>query len=395
MVTEVSRQSWGGRLMNSIRGVLFGLILFVGSFVLLWWNESRAVRDYQNINELRDKTVAVQPESIARAHDGQPVHVTGEAETPEVLEDPQFGVSQVAIRLRRTVEMYQWRENERSETRKKIGGGTETVTEYSYDREWAGDVINSSGFKQASGHENPSTMPYEDWQDTADQVTLGSYTLSPPLVRKLDFFETLIPRDPNLPAGAGVEGRHIYFGENPKSPEIGDVRISFQVVEPDTVSVVARQSGSELTPWRTANGTDYSRVQRGTHTLESMMDQAESEARMQTWILRGVGWLLMALGIGMVLKPLSVMGDVIPLLGNLIGGGIAVVAGLVSAVLTLATIAIAWIAVRPLIGVPLLVVAAALLFLQWKKSRADKAAVRAAETRPAPPPPPPPPPPGA
>lgn len=75
----------------------------------------------------------------------------------------------------------------------------------------------------------------------------------------------------------------------------------------------------------------------------------------------------------MALKPLSVFGDVIPFLGSLIGGGIAVVAGRVSAALTLITIGIAWIAVRPMIGVPLLVVATVLIFLQWKKGRADKA----------------------
>ena len=51
--------------------------------------------------------------------------------------------------------MYQWKEHESRETRKKLGGGTETVTTYEYKKEWASGRIDSSSFKKTDGHESP------------------------------------------------------------------------------------------------------------------------------------------------------------------------------------------------------------------------------------------------
>ena len=41
--TDVSHTSWGGRIKTSFKGLLFGLILFLGAFPLLFWNEGRAI----------------------------------------------------------------------------------------------------------------------------------------------------------------------------------------------------------------------------------------------------------------------------------------------------------------------------------------------------------------
>ena len=37
--TEVTGQSWFSRLTGAITGVLIGIVLFLISFPLLWWNE--------------------------------------------------------------------------------------------------------------------------------------------------------------------------------------------------------------------------------------------------------------------------------------------------------------------------------------------------------------------
>ena len=39
--TEVTRKGYGTRIGESITGILFGLILFIASFVLIFWNEGR------------------------------------------------------------------------------------------------------------------------------------------------------------------------------------------------------------------------------------------------------------------------------------------------------------------------------------------------------------------
>ena len=49
--TEVSSQSWFGRIGNAFKGILVGLILVAIAFGLLFWNEGRAVKRYKTLKE--------------------------------------------------------------------------------------------------------------------------------------------------------------------------------------------------------------------------------------------------------------------------------------------------------------------------------------------------------
>lgn len=369
MATTVTHTSWGSRLGSSIKGIFVGILLFFGSFVLLWWNEHRAVLSYQDIHEMRNAASSVSAESLSENNDGNLVHVTGRAVTDAILTDPEFGVSANAIHLRREVEMFQWEEKIERKTQKKLGGG-ETVTETPvYRKIWSGRLIDSTDFREPAGHQNPATLPYGDWGGQANKVTLGAFSLDTTLIRDLSFYETLPPREGNLLEAGNVQGDYIFKGENMQSPQVGDVRISFQIVPQDIISVVARQARGLLVPWSNSRGKSDFRIQRGEHTLVAMMEQAKKEAQMMAWILRGAGWLLMTIGLASIFKPLSVLGDVVPFIGNLIGGGIGLISALVSLGLSLITIGIAWVAVRPLVGVPLLVAAGGLLVWRLLKSR--------------------------
>jgi hypothetical protein len=99
-------------------------------------------------------------------------------------------------------------------------------------------------------------------------------------------------------------------------------------------------------------------VEYGTRSAEAMFKAAQEQNRLFTWILRGVGWFLMFLGLTMIFRPIAVLADVVPLFGTLLGAGIGIFAGLTSLVLSLVTIAVAWIFYRPLLGITLLVLAA-------------------------------------
>merc|ERR1719277_2600711 len=58
------------------------------------------------------------------------------------------------LRLRTCVEVFQWEEQEHSETKKdNLGGGETTVKTYSYQKAWCSSAVDSSGFKQG-GHQN-------------------------------------------------------------------------------------------------------------------------------------------------------------------------------------------------------------------------------------------------
>ena len=159
--TETSSQSIFGRLGDAIKGVLFGLVLIPLAIVLLFWNEGRAVKTAASLKEGAAAVVAVSAAAVVPANEGKLVHLSGEATTSDVVRDPLFGVAQQALRLTRTVEMFQWQEEKKSETQKKLGGGTETQTTYTYTKNWAGQVIRSSEFKQPAENANPAAMIWD------------------------------------------------------------------------------------------------------------------------------------------------------------------------------------------------------------------------------------------
>jgi hypothetical protein len=68
-------------------------------------------------------------------------------------------------------------------------------------------------------------------------------------------------------------------------------------------------------------------------------------------------------------KPLSVLADVLPIAGSIVGVGVGIFAFVASLALSLITIAIAWIFYRPMLGIPLLVVGIALLLLLRRKGK--------------------------
>lgn len=390
--TEVTHESWFSRIGSAFKGVLIGFVLFVISFPLLFWNEGRAVQTARSLTEGRGAVVSVASDSVDAANEGALVHLSGEATTEDVLEDPEFGVSVNAIRLDRDVEMFQWVQHEKSESRKKLGGGRETVTTYSYEREWTGSHVDSSRFKKPEGHVNPSSMPFASRSSQAKDVTLGAFDLPEELVSRIDGSRAVtvepakLPEDlrgrlavrdggyympANVPTNPGpADDSDDGFADGlideppsaatepavPGSPEIGDVRIHFTATDPTEVSVIAQQTGSTLAPYQSEAGDALFMLADGTQSADAMFESAAAANRSLTWILRAAGTICMFAGLWMMLGPLSVLADVVPILGNIVGFGTGLIAGLVAICLSLTTIGIAWIFYRPMIGIPLVVV---------------------------------------
>jgi hypothetical protein len=299
--------------------------------------------------------------------------------------------------------MYQWRESEESETRTKVGGGTETVTTYSYSPAWSPHLVDSSGFKRPAGHENPRAMPYAARTIAAETVSLGAFRLSPSLISKIGGsrplpVESLDRLPAELRSRAHLHEGGLYLGRYPRSPEVGDLRVSFAVVEPAVVSVVARQVGGSFDPYPTRAGGTIELLRTGAASAAEMFAAAQQANRVLTWILRGLGLLVMTVGFRMVFRPLAVLADVLPVLGRLVQTGAGLFAFLLAGLLSLVTVAIAWLVHRPLLGVALLAAAAGtVLGIVWMVQRARYGAGAAAAGPPppgpaaAPPPPPPPP----
>ena len=357
--TSVTSESWISRLVGSIVGVLVGILMILGSFPVLFWNEGRAVRTAKSLQEGAAEVVSVAPDQVVAANEGRLVYTTGQATTSESLTDADFGVTTPAIRLVRKAEMYQWKEDRQSETRKKLGGGTETVTTYTYKNEWSPTVITSTGFHEAQGHQNPDSLPIPGASWTAKAVTLGAFTLSAAQVAKLDQTEAVradANPSPTLPANVKFDQGGYYRGADPGTPVVGDERITFEAVRPAAISVIGRQVGTTFEPDQTT-AVPILLVTYGTVSADGMFKVAEASNRTLTWILRGAGFVAMLIGFALVFRPLVTVADVVPLIGTILGVGTFLAAFSLAIGLSLVTIGVAWVVYRPVLGIALLVVA--------------------------------------
>lgn len=376
--TEVTTKSWGSRLMESIKGVLVGLLLFLAAFPVLFKNEGCSVKTAKGLEEGGKAAIHVEIDKVDPANNGKLVHMTGQAVTDETLTDPLFQVSDKGIRLSRNVEMYQWKEISESKTEKKMGGKEETTTTYRYEKDWSSTRIDSSKFKK-QGYNNPQ-MPYSSQSWQARLVNLGAFRLSPSLISQITDGEKISLDQAafnKLPAtvrtGAVLNDGGIYKGNNPSDPQIGDLRINFNIVKPQEVSILSRQQNATFEAYKTSQGTDIDRLMSGNRSIESMIAQMQDENRIRTWIIRLVGFLMMFIGMTMIFKPISTFGDVVPVVGSILSMGTGVIAFVIALFFSLLTIAIAWIVYRPLLGIILLLIGGGVFAGVWFYSRQKKA----------------------
>lgn len=107
----------------------------------------------------------------------------------------------------------------------------------------------------------------------------------------------------------------------------------------------------------------------GSQTPEQMFGSLEGQNTVATWVLRAIGFFMIAIGLFCILNPLVVVADVIPFFGGLVGAGALFAALALALPLTLVTIAVGWIVCRPLLGLGLLAIAAGLIWAAARKSK--------------------------
>lgn len=365
--TEVTSQSWFGRIGDAIKGVFFGLLFIIGAFFLLSWNEGRSINRYKTLQEGEGAVVPVSLNALDPANESKLVYVSGPTMTTERVADPEFGVSAAAIKVIRKVKMYQWEESKDSTTQKNLGGGSKTETKYTYQKTWKDELINSRDFRHPEGHENPAEMAFRPRTFSARKVTLGAFTLSQSLIQKMNHYEALDVANgasPSaLPRRAKIYDGGYYIGNDPDHAAIGDLKVSFEIVPPSDISVISGQVRNTFAPYRTKAGGPLELLETGIIPQEQMFKHAESQNQMLAWILRGVGLFCMWLGIVLILRPISVLADVVPLFGTIAETGAAFIAFAVSVVLSSVTIAVAWFAFRPVLSCSLVAFAVLCLFL--------------------------------
>lgn len=371
-LTETTTNSWFSRIGASIKGMVFGVVAIVVSIVLLWVNERRAVETRKTLEEGAKGYITVSSEKVDPANEGKLVYMVGKATTTDLLVDKELNVNTRGLKLRREVEFFHWEESQKSETKKKLGGSEETVTTYIYDEAWVDAPIDSSRFKNPGRHENPRPA-LVDFTFTARPITVGAFTLSERLVDSFANFTPLVlGEEMTVPETIGdmevhPEGGSFYIGRDPGDPEVGDMRVTYAVVQPGEVSVISKQFGSGFEAYSAEAGGKIEMLSEGIQSVESMFGRAQKSNKTLTWILRGVGALMMFFGFSALFRPLSIVADIVPLGGNIVEIGTGFFALFVTISLSLTVIACAWVFYRPLIGIPLILVAVVGIVVLFRK----------------------------
>ncbi len=376
MDQEVITKSWGSRIIGAFWGLLIGLVLITVSFVLIFWNESNGLHTEQSLRETEQVYVRADASPIDPNNNMRVVYFNGLATTNDTLQDTLFNISTKAIKLQRQVEMFQWEENTDTHTENETGGSEKEIITYSYKQVWSNKVINSNDFKSPAGHENPSKMAIEPTQHYAKNVTVGDFTLPKDLITQITGGTTidlskvdLTPLQIKINKPMHHEGNNIYVGTDPQSSRVGDLRVTLLKTEPQTVSIIAQQTQNSLEPYIAPAGKPVEILAMGLKSPQQLLNDAESENAMMTWILRLTSLVLMVVGIALIMRPIVILADFIPFLGSIVGLGTGFIAFAVGIILWSCTTAIAWFTVRPMISVGLILIAVLVCYSIYYRSK--------------------------
>lgn len=332
-ITVKTTMGYGSRVVKSILGVLLGIIMFFGSFALLYWNEGQA-----DVSEIAKTAVQVNSDGSFVVLDGQLVYVSGVVSSDEVIGDDMYLNAGDYLIVERIVEMYSWVEERSSSSDKNVGGSETTTTTYDYKNEWTRYPADSSSFYDKS-YVNPVKSIADDI-NTVSSAKVGVYSLdmasvSYPTLEQILIDETSV----DLAKGGVLESGFIFVGKGSlTAPQVGDLRISYQVLKDNVdVTLFGQISGQEIVNYVDAD-TGVALYRMFTVGFDEALTQMHGEYLMMLWMLRVLGFFLMWFGMMLILGPLSTFLDILPFLGSLSRFIIGLATFVVAVILSVVTI---------------------------------------------------------
>ena len=424
--TETTTTGYGTRVGRSFKSIGSGFVMFCLATALLWWNEGRAVKTEKMLDEAAGAYVEMEnPNKKDASLDGELICGTAMATTEDSLVDAQFGIGANAIAISRKVEYYQWVEHSQSKSEDKLGGKEVTTTTYTYSKEWVSSPVQSSEFKDpAYQNKNMVLTTIEDASQYSENVSFGAYKLNESLIHSISsregmdlaISEDLLKQfDKNTQvayerfygvkqkqpepeqtvvlsdsakavadslkavndsinaAMAKAENKKdfeyihqasnvLYFGRVPGSPEVGDVRVTFEKVVPAKVTVMAVVDGDTFKPYKAKNGKRFQTLVMGKKSGDEIIDAEKEANNMWLWALRILGIMLVIAGLKGIFGFIETILKVVPFIAGIFGWGVGIVCTVIGVVWSLIIIALAWLFYRPVLGIALLALAG---FLVW------------------------------
>ncbi len=353
------------KVKNSVQGVILGIIFLLVGTILIWWNEGNTVKNLKAVDEIQKNVIDIKSDSINPSNDQKLVATNGEVNIlDESLKDDTFGIQQKSIKLKRIIETYQWKETEKKDSNDRVT--------YQYEKNWETELIDSSEFHK-SGYTNPTYQPYNNETFIAEEVKIGQFYLNKEQKENIPTPTRLeITQGSYLPYGYQLKNNYITNAQDINNPNIGDIRISYVYNSYKNISILALQNEDSFADYISSNGVKINRVEEGLLNSNAIIDKIISENKMIKWVFRGLGAILVILGYTFILNLITTATSFIPIIGNIVGTGIALVSFLLGCIHSLIIFTIAWIRFRPIIGICLLLAVVVLIILLKKYTKKNK-----------------------
>ena len=183
-------------------------------------------------------SVKVSADRVDPANEGRHVQVTGRLTASSVARDADMDVEAKAAVLLRKVEMFQWHER------------CEHGAACTYETAWSSQRIESSGFREPQGHENPP-MRLVDARFAGADLKLGAFAADPELVAAqvalADHPVHAADLPPNLAATFADANGALYAGGDASQPRVGEVKVSYRIAPLGEAVLRGVQHGNRLT----------------------------------------------------------------------------------------------------------------------------------------------------
>jgi hypothetical protein len=277
------------------------------SVVVLAINEVTSIQEYASLREGLSIVYSLpDTNTIDTSRNGELVHVSGLAAAPSQLNGTLFGVQADALKFKRTVEMYQTIEHINKNTQR-------------YGNDWVNKGVDSSKYKSVNKRVNPPFPPYRKYEKVADPITFGAFTLDDSdVISKIDWYEniTTIVSVGDIPDPSSITdtdrtimvlpgNRGYFIGGVGRTYEVGDIRVGFEIIPYQNISIVGRQSDSGLSNFVTSNGGDILLVEPGLVSAEDMFEHAEEDEFARYFTLLFFMSILLCVGAAMVVNAFS------------------------------------------------------------------------------------------
>ena len=167
---------------------IFGLFLIPFSMVMLWKNEAKLVTYMKLLTKGQEAVKTLDFENPDDANEFDLAHMTGTTVNTDEIEDKEFGIKVPnSYRLKRKVEMYQWKEHVEYGARDRNGNEDRNARDYTYEKVWSEEKISSAGFAwSAFDHTNPDNeWPFTSQTLEAKEVKFGKFNLTANQISRL------------------------------------------------------------------------------------------------------------------------------------------------------------------------------------------------------------------